>query len=276
MLAFPEVTPMKIDFLGCSGGIEGSTPVGRSLNDYARSTCYRVNDRVLVDAGTGAGRMGMSEMVRIEHILLTHAHLDHIACLPLMIDTIAGLRKAPTRAWGLPGVLDVLRKHILNDAVWPDFTTIPNAEHPFLTLHEYPKDSPLQVEGLEVELLSAVHGIPACGLLVRDGDHSVAFSGDSGPAPLFWEQAAATPDLVAVAIECSYPNREADLARLSKHMHVEEVVRMSETLPPHVALIIVHRKPGREREIQAQLNAAIHDRRLEFPVSGDSIELPLA
>jgi len=218
----------------------------------------------------------MSEMVRIEHILLTHAHLDHIACLPLMIDTIAGLRKAPTRAWGLPGVLDVLRKHILNDAVWPDFTTIPNAEHPFLTLHEYPKDSPLQVEGLEVELLSAVHGIPACGLLVRDGDHSVAFSGDSGPAPLFWEQAAATPDLVAVAIECSYPNREADLARLSKHMHVEEVVRMSETLPPHVALIIVHRKPGREREIQAQLNAAIHDRRLEFPVSGDSIELPLA
>jgi len=99
---------MKIDFLGCSGGIEGSTPVGKSLNDYARSTCYRINDHVLIDAGTGAGRMGMSEMVRIEHILLTHAHLDHVACLPLMIDTIAGLRKTPTRTWGLPGVLDDL------------------------------------------------------------------------------------------------------------------------------------------------------------------------
>ena len=49
---------------------------------------------------------------------------------------------------------------------------------------------------------------------------------------------------------------------------------MSEILPRHVALIIVHRKPGREREIQAQLNAAIHDRRMEFPVSGDTIEVP--
>ena len=133
---------MKIDFLGCSGGIEGSTPVGRSLNDYARSTCYRINDRVLIDAGTGAGRLGMSEMVRIEHVLLTHAHLDHVACLPLMIDTIAGLRKTPTRTWGLPGVLTILRDHILNDAVWPDFTTIPSAEHPFLTLHEYPEPGP--------------------------------------------------------------------------------------------------------------------------------------
>jgi len=266
---------MKIDFLGCSGGIEGSTPFGESLNDYARSTCYRVNERVLIDAGTGAGRMGMSEMVRIEHILLTHAHLDHIACLPLMIDTIAGLRKTPTRAWGLPGVLKVLRDHILNDAVWPDFTTIPNAEHPFLTLNEYPEDGRLEVEGLEVELLSATHGIPACGLLVRDDTGAIAFTGDSGPDRLFWEQAAAVPDLMAVAVECSYPNRETDLARLSKHMHVDAVVEMSQLLPAHVALVIVHRKPGREREIQAQLNAGIPDRRMEFPVSGDTIQFPL-
>ena len=266
---------MKIDFLGCSGGIEGSTPVGKSLNDYARSTCYRVNGHVLIDAGTGAGRMGMSEMVRIEHILLTHAHLDHVACLPLMIDTIAGLRKTPTQAWGLPGVLNVLRTHILNDAVWPDFTTIPSAEQPFLTLNEYPESGRLEVEGLQVELLSATHGIPACGLLLRDGDHSVAFSGDSGPDQAFWEQAAAAPDLAAVVVECSYPNREAALARLSKHMHVDEVVRLSAILPSHVDLVIVHRKPGREREIQAQLNAAIHDRRMEFPVSGDTLEFPL-
>lgn len=266
---------MKIDFLGCSGGIEGSSPVGKSTHDYARSTCYRINERVLIDAGTGAGRMGMAEMVRIEHILLTHAHLDHIACLPLMIDTIAGLRKTPTAAWGLPGVLDVLRKHILNDAVWPDFTTIPNAEHPFLTLNEYPAEGPLRVEGLEVHTLSAVHGIPACGLLVRESGMSVAFSGDSGPDQQFWSEAAAVPDLAAVAIECSYPNREAELARLSKHMHVDEVVRLSEMLPPHVALVIVHRKPGREREIQAQLSALIRDRRVEFPVSGDTIHFPL-
>ena len=78
-----------------------------------------------------------------------------------------------------------------------------------------------------------------------------------------------------MVVECSYPNREAELARISKHMHVDELVRLSAILPRHVSLVIVHRKPGREREIQAQLNAALHDRRMEFPVSGDSIDFPL-
>lgn len=264
---------MKIDFLGCSGGIEGSIPDGRSQQDCSRSTCYRIDDRVLIDAGTGVARMTMAEMVQIEHILLTHAHLDHIACLPLMIDTIAGLRKAPTRTWALPGVLDVLRAHILNDAVWPDFTTIPNADHPFLSLHEYPAEGPFHVEDLEVRTLSATHGIPACGLLVRKGNVVVAFSGDSGPDPRFWAEAAAVPDLTAVVIECSYPDREIELARLSSHMHSDAVVQMSASLPPQVALIVVHRKPGREQEIQAQVSTAIRNRRVEFPVSGDTIEL---
>jgi ribonuclease BN (tRNA processing enzyme) len=264
---------MKIDFLGCSGGIEGSVPQGRSPRDCARSTCYRINDRVLIDAGTGVARMTMDEMVRIEHILLTHAHLDHIACLPLMIDTIAGQRKTPTRAWALPEVLQVLRQHVLNDAVWPDFTTIPNAEHPFLALHDYPAFGALEVEGLQVQTLSAQHGIPACGLLVRTGGVAVAFSGDSGPEPRFWAEAAAAPDLAAVVIECSYPDRETEMARLSNHMHADAVVRLSESLPPHVALIIVHRKPGREAEIEAEIGGAIRQRRVEFPLSGDSIEL---
>lgn len=265
---------MNIDFLGCSGGIEGSAPAGRPASDYRRSTCYRIDDRILIDAGTGVARLTLAEMVRIEHILLTHAHLDHVACLPLMIDTIAGHRGAPTRVWGLPGVLQVLREHILNDAVWPDFTTIPSAEHPFLSLHPYPSDTALQIEGLEVEVLSADHGIPACGLLLRKEDTAVAFSGDSGPDPRFWAAAVAS-NVSAVAVECSYPNREAELARMSSHMHVDELVWLSQTLPLHVALIVVHRKPGREDEIEAEVRAAVRNRRLEFPVSGDSIRLPL-
>jgi phosphopantothenate synthetase len=56
---------------------------------------------------------------------------------------------------------------------------------------------------------------------------------------------------------------------------VDAVVEMSQLLPAHIALVIVHRKPGREREIQAQLNACITDRRTEFPVSGDTIQFPL-
>lgn len=256
---------MKIDFLGCSGGVESG---------HTCSTCYRINHTVLIDCGTGAANMSVPEMEHIEHVLLTHAHLDHIACLPLMIDTIAGHRSKPTLAWGLPGVIKIIKDHVLNDLVWPDFTVIPTALNPFLTLSPLPEDS-FHIENLEVSTLEANHGIPACGYLIRQGNLSIAFSGDTGPDEAFWNAIKDEPDLHAVAIECSYPNRETELAHISKHMHVDAVVKLSACLPDHVALIIVHRKPGREAEIAQELKALIPHRRIELPVSGDSLTLPL-
>jgi len=256
---------MKIDFLGCSGGVDGG---------HACSTCYRIDDTVLVDCGTGAANMPMSEMKAIEHVLLTHAHLDHIACLPLMIDTIAGHRTTPTIAWGLPGVVQIIQDHVMNNLVWPDFTVIPTAQDPFLTLNVLPEDT-LRVEGLSVDILAAEHGIPACGYLIRKGEYAVAFSGDTGPDEAFWDSIKDIPDLHAVVVECSYPNREEFLATISKHMHVNAVVKLSARLPEHIALIIVHRKPGREAEIAQELKALIPHRRIELPVSGDSLTIPL-
>jgi hypothetical protein len=91
----------------------------------------------------------------------------------------------------------------------------------------------------------------------------------------FWDSIKDIPDLHAVAIECSYPNRETELAKLSKHMHVNAVVELSACLPDHVALIIVHRKPGREEEIATELTKLIPNRRIEMPLSGDSLTIPL-
>jgi cAMP phosphodiesterase len=216
----------------------------------------------------------MKEMARIEHVLLTHAHLDHIACLPLMIDTIAGNRSKPTLTWALPGVIKIIKDHLLNDLVWPDFTVIPTPQNPFLELKPFPAEI-FELEGLEIKRLDAEHGIPACGYLIRQNGVSIAFSGDTGPDVRFWNSIKDVPDLHAVAIECSYPNREIELATISKHMHVNAVVELSACLPEHVALIIVHRKPGREDEIAQELKALLPHRRVELPVSGDSITIPL-
>jgi len=68
---------IKLKILGCSGGIGG---------EHLRTTSLLVDDDVLIDAGTGVGDLSIAEMARIDHVFLTHTHLDHIACLPLMID----------------------------------------------------------------------------------------------------------------------------------------------------------------------------------------------
>jgi len=47
---------------------------------------------VLIDAGTGVGDLSLTEMSLIDHVFITHSHLDHIACIPLLMDSVGFLR----------------------------------------------------------------------------------------------------------------------------------------------------------------------------------------
>jgi ribonuclease BN (tRNA processing enzyme) len=250
---------MNIDFLGCSGGIEAG---------IWQSTCYRIDRTLLVDCGTGAANMTLEAMRQIEHVLLTHAHLDHIACLPLMVDAVAERREAAPQVWAQKEVIAAVKTHILNDVIWPDVTRAPVAD---MILFPHPESGSFEVGRHRVEILPAAHGIPACGYLVREAGVSVAFSGDTGPCPEFWSRLSPIPDLAAVVVECSYPNREADVATATRHMHVDALLQSVSVLPDSVALVVVHRKPGRQSEIESELKQRLSRRTLYLPLGGDSI-----
>ena len=47
-----------------------------------------VDDDVLIDAGTGIGDLALEDLDSIRHVFLTHAHLDHIAGLPMLVDRV--------------------------------------------------------------------------------------------------------------------------------------------------------------------------------------------
>ena len=76
---------MKLRVLGCSGGIGGNL----------RTTSFLLDHDILIDAGTGLGDLSLAEMCLIDHVFVTHSHLDHIACLPLLIDSVGFMRDKP-------------------------------------------------------------------------------------------------------------------------------------------------------------------------------------
>ena len=47
-----------------------------------------VDDDVLIDAGTGIGDLPLGDLDPIRHVFLTHAHLDHVAGLPMLVDHV--------------------------------------------------------------------------------------------------------------------------------------------------------------------------------------------
>ncbi len=117
---------MRIRVLGCSGGIGGSL----------RTTAFLVDDDILVDAGTGVGDLPLESLAKIDHIFVSHSHLDHVTSIPFLVDTVCWMRGSPIVVYGIKDTLDILRAHLFNWKVWPDFTQIPDGDNPFMVYRE--------------------------------------------------------------------------------------------------------------------------------------------
>jgi ribonuclease BN (tRNA processing enzyme) len=194
---------MKLRVLGCSGGIGG---------EHLRTTSLLVDDDVLIDAGTGLGDLSIAELTRIDHVFLTHTHLDHIACLPLMMDSVADRRSKPLTVHGTQAVLDILKAHIFNWQIWPDFTRVPSAENAFMRYQPLELLQPVQLGGRSFTALPVDHTIPAVAYRLDSGVGSLVFSGDTGPCDVFWQAVNQIDNLRHVIIECAFPDREAHIA----------------------------------------------------------------
>lgn len=250
---------IELHFIGCNGGIGGPA---------RQTSCYGIGERLVIDAGTGLGTLPLERLARIDHVVLTHAHLDHVAALPLMADSVGAWRSEPLTVWAHPQVLALLRTHLLNDQLWPDFTRLPSEDQPFIRLREMPVGG-TEIAGYRITPLPADHGIPACGYRVEAGGVAVAFSGDTADCAAFWERLAQDAQLAAVVIECSYPISMAAMAELTRHMHAGQVAARLAALRDGVAGVVTHRKPGLEEAIATDLQSVPHGRDLRLPEPGD-------
>ena len=70
---------MQIRVLGCSGSIAAG----------CRTTSFLIGHDVLVDAGTGVGDLTLDEMAAIDHIVVSHSHLDHVLSIGAGLAIIA-------------------------------------------------------------------------------------------------------------------------------------------------------------------------------------------
>lgn len=235
---------MKIRVLGCSGAIAKD----------CRTTSFLVDEDLLVDAGTGVGDLTLPEMAAINDVLITHSHLDHIANLPLMIDSVASMRKQALRVHALPETITALQQYIFNNTIWPDFTKIPTVEKPFLSFHPLQTGSRLRVGNKIAEALPAVHTVPAVGYAITAGAGCWVFSGDTERNPAFWRRINQM-NVAMLVIETAFSNREKQLAHLSLHLSpnvlAQELDQIDKT--KHFPIYITHTKPAETEQIMEEI-----------------------
>ncbi|HEY3048499.1 MAG TPA: 3',5'-cyclic-nucleotide phosphodiesterase [Polaromonas sp.] len=238
---------MKVRVLGCSGAIAKD----------CRTTSFLLDHDVLVDAGTGVGDLTLAEMRGIDHVLLTHSHLDHVAALPLMVDAVAAQRTRPMQIHALQGTIDALKAHIFNDTIWPDFSRIPTPAAPFISFHPLELGQTLLLAGKQVEVLPAVHTVPAVGYAVTGGKGSKGcwvFTGDTEQNPALWERINQM-NVAMLVIETAFSNRERDLAKRSRHLSPHALASELDGIGPgkNYPIYITHTKPAETELIMEEI-----------------------
>lgn len=255
---------MRIKILGCSGG------VGPGL----RTTSVLIDDTLLIDAGTGVGDLALPEMRLIQHVVLTHSHLDHVCGLAFMADNLFDLIDAPIQVHATEATLQAVRDHIFNWTIWPDFSQLPTPEQALIRWRPMTPGQPLQMgSGLSVTSFEVLHTVPAVGVAVQGPRGTFAFSGDTTATDKLWDALNALPRLDLLMIEIAFPDEDAALAATSKHFSPAALGQELSKLKHCPRLLLTHHKPGTERDIERECATALKGWTYQHLKAGDSFQL---
>lgn len=241
---------MRVRVLGCSGGIGGR---------HLRTTSMLVDQDVLIDAGTGVLDLSLAELAMVDHVFITHSHLDHLAALPLMIDSVADLRVSPVTVYAQAATLEVIRSHVFNWAIWPDFSEISIREYAVMQYQAIHVGQKIALGSRTITAVPAEHTVPAVGYHLDSGAASLVFTGDTTTNDALWPVLNAITDLRYLIIETAFSNRERGLALTSKHLCPSLLSEELGKLEGAPQIYISHLKPGQVELIMGEIEACAGD-----------------
>jgi ribonuclease BN (tRNA processing enzyme) len=225
---------MKLKILGCSGGIGGNL----------RTTSMLLDHDILIDAGTGVGDLCMSELALIDHIFVTHSHMDHVASIPFLVDTVGWMRDKPLIVHAAAATIAILKAHLFNWKLWPDFAEIPDATNPMLRYEPVELGKTVELSGRKITPLPANHTVPAVGYRIDSGRASLVFTGDTTTNDALWQVVNDIGNLRYLIIETAFCNSEKNLAVASKHLCPSLLATELSKLKLPAEIYITHLKPG--------------------------------
>ena len=225
-----------------------------------RTTSLLIDNDVLIDCGSGVGDLTLEEMAGIRHIFLTHGHLDHIAFMPFLIESIFDeLIDNPVTIHLQKETLEMLRNHMFNWQIWPDFASLPDKSNPVLTYEVIDPEQQIMLGRRLFEAIPVTHTQPALGYRVQSPDGgSFAFTGDTRNTDRFWEVLNTHPELNLLLVECAYADHEVALSEIAGHHRPSTLAADLAKLDHHSDLYITHQKPGQEKQIMRELQKLLN------------------
>lgn len=255
---------MRIKVLGCSGAeFPGYNPPG-----------FLLDNEILFDAGSLTNILDKNAQAKIKNIFITHAHLDHIRGISFLADNIiVAKRRQRVNIISIPPVIMAIKKNLLNDSLWPDFTMIPDYENAVLRYRELTAGKSIKIKDYKITLYEVNHSVPAVGYLVEDAsDRRFFYTGDTGPTDSTWKKIG-DKKIHCLIIEVSFPNSMRAMSIMTGHLTpqlLKEELMKIKHMPEQIC--ITHPKPQHLKTIKKELKS-LKIKNLRLLKDGDIIRI---
>jgi 3',5'-cyclic-nucleotide phosphodiesterase len=221
----------------------------------ARTSSFLIDDGALLDCGTGVGDLGFDALRRIGHVFLTHSHLDHMAAIPLLVDAVGEVCHHSITVYATRETIHILRAHLFNWLVWPDFTAIPDRRRPYLRFQPVEIGESVRLGDCLITALPVQHTVPAVGWCVDSGKAQLVYSGDTTYCPELIAAINRLPALAHLIVETAFPEEMRGLAVASRHLCPGMLATLLEGIAASPEVYITHLKPGLGVKIMEQIGA---------------------
>lgn len=226
-----------------------------------------------IDAGS-LGMVGEAEdMAKVRDVLLTHAHIDHIATLPMWLEALLSKDHAPVPVHATKETIEALRAHFFNGVIFPNFEMLREEDgRPLMQFMQVAPEEPFQVGGFQALGFKVDHPVPTTGYWISDGEDGLVFASDSGPTERLWEVVREQPNVRAVVLETSFPNWMDHIARPAGHLTPALLEQELRKAPTDVRILITHLKPAYRGEIMRSIEA-LEDPRIALLEPGVEVDV---
>jgi len=239
---------VKVQLLPSS--FDGSCPSQRQ-----HLTCFVIDDSVAIDAGSLAMAANPVQQEQVRDIVLTHAHLDHIAGLPLFIDDLFSILTEPVTVHAVQDVIETLERDVFNWSVYPRFSELANAHGPVLKYEPFGTAEEFTVRHLTLRAVEVNHKVPSSGFLISDTRSTIALSGDTAGTQGIWNLVNSAESISAILVECAFPDELNDLANVSYHLTPSRMKLELEKCDRNCPVYVVNLKPMFRERIMEQIAA---------------------